>query len=664
MATTIPLLPLSPVGFSVHLMLAEEGTGGEPFVRVAAEQPGERRYPALLKSETGAVVARLVLQLPGDEPDPLSDQAEGAPGAALEARWDAARRDLEALAAAPRHFPSLVLPASEQRPEVPALLPPTFYCPVPGELFPVPCPGCLAPLRTCRDDAILARAELPLYSVSSRRFLYCTGDHGEGAGRRFYSPESLPGEPREKGVGGVGDLRRELAAALDRRAREAHAPAIEHLPCASCTEAGSCLGAGGRGGASAPRWVLFNRHDSPFLLTHPHHGSFEGLLDRLGGRPLDGDRSPDLGLLFSPAGSGVDAVEVLALKLAAFRQLVRAVKEYYRILGLPHLDLHPAQIGVDECAPGEELPRLWSFQVKLLGTSSARLRKLDAGVEVVSPPPRLQLPYSSPAVRASYLIGRRRGELVLDRLEPVDGNSWRIFGNLVDPDGIYPRPVPGDWILLTWPEGVLAASERTTAARPAPAEPAERERPYLLSTEPVVLAAATARKLENARGMRIQRVAYRVYPRLGISDDLHSLGALLLRAVLVNDRQDLGIVESIAAEPETDLESLLRRHGPALTSANVFFQEHDRAPGRPNAIPGDLWQETLGLALRLLATERRAETGGDDPQARLHQLWLAVGSLLRRLRLILFYRQPVHLEIRSVISELLADETPGRGGVL
>ncbi len=651
MPTTIPFLPLSPLGFSVHLVLAEAGAGGDPFVRVADQQPGERRYPALLKSETGTVVARLMLQLPGEEPDPLLDEAGEVAGPVTEARWDAARRDLEALSAAPRHFPGLVLPAAGERPAVPAVLPPTFFCPVPGALFPVPCPGCLGPLRTCRDDAVLARAELPLHAVSSRRFLHCPGCRAGGGAPRFFSgQERVPEELREKGVGGLDDLRRELAAALDRREPAATPP--EHLPCASCPQAGPCLGAGD----AAPRWVPFNPHDSPYLLTHPHHGSFEGLLDRLGGRPLEGDRSPDLGLLFSPAGSGVDAVEVLALKLAAFRQLVRAVREYYRIVGLPHLDLHPAQVGVEERAPGDELPRLWSFQVKLLGTSSARLLRFDDGVEILRPPPHLRLPYSSPRVRASYLVGRRRGELVLERLEPA-GEGWRIVGDLFDPDGIYPEPAAGDWIVLTWPGGTLADGECSTAARLAPG--AGSGLPHRLSTEPVALAAATARKLEGARGLRLPRVAYRVYPRLGAGDDLYSLGALLLRAVLVNDRQDLGIVEELAASPEADLEGLLQRHGEALASANVFYQESDRVPGRPNAIPGELWRQTLEVALGLLSAESTAQSGGDDPQARLHELWLTAGSLLRRLQLILFYRQPVHLEIRSLISELLAEAPEG-----
>jgi hypothetical protein len=180
----------------------------------------------------------------------------------------------------------------------------------------------------------------------------------------------------------------------------------------------------------------------------------------------------------------------------------------------------------------------------------------------------------------------------------------------------------------------------------------------------VQLQAKTARKLEKARGLRIPRVAYRVYPHLGIEDDLYSLGVLLLRSLLVNDRQDLGVVEKIAAAaaeaaPQFDLEALLERHGASLSSTNVFFQETDRLPGRPNAIPDDLWRETLEVALGLLRApaQRDASSAERDSQTRLDRLWLTLGGLLRRLQLILFYRQPVHLEIRSLISELLAEET-------
>jgi hypothetical protein len=433
-------LPLTRGAFSIHLVVDEEGAEGDGFARAGGDLPGERRYLALLQSETGAVAARMTLQLPSEDLAPLLEEEEGLSGPQLEARWEAARRDLETLAAAPQHFPRLVLPAGEEASAVADLLPPMFFCPVPQRFFAVPCPACLGALRTCRDDSLLAGADLPLYSASSTRLLYCPAGHEDDEPTRFYFVEGdVPEELAGKGVSPLSDLRQQLAAALDRRAESEEAVPAESLPCASCPEAGPCLGAGdgGKGATAkapkvptAPRWALFNRHDSPFLVTQPSGEPFESLLDRLGGRPLDGDRSPDLGLLFSPAGSGVDAVEILTLKLAAFRQLCRAVGQYYRILGQ-----HECQeiISIDEYAK----KRLSLFKIFIIidGYSfnyfdrpQARIRHRDPAPPVLFEAP-LQLaggasllPARPPAGRVRVRApgaGRRAERGLADRRQPV-----------------------------------------------------------------------------------------------------------------------------------------------------------------------------------------------------------------------------------------------------
>jgi hypothetical protein len=162
------------------------------------------------------VLDRLLVELPGEEREeaPFPDE-EALSNRALEEEWEAARRDRERLLAAPDRFPALVLPAAEPGGEAP-LLPPLWFCPAAGRLFPIACPRCRGPLRTCRDDARLAAAGLPVYSTTAARFLCCPacGEGGEGedgaAEPRFWAGPAA----EARGLAGVAtleDLRRELA---------------------------------------------------------------------------------------------------------------------------------------------------------------------------------------------------------------------------------------------------------------------------------------------------------------------------------------------------------------------------------------------------------------------------------------------------------------------
>ncbi|MCP4659531.1 MAG: hypothetical protein GY856_29345 [bacterium] len=682
-ATTVQLLPLSPAPFSVHLVLAEKGSDGEVFVRVGGESSGARSYLALLMSETGVVLDRLVLKLPVESAAVHFPGEEVASHAVVEAKWAAAREDLRKLREAPRYFPLLVLPSAAENAAVPPRLPPSFFCPVAERFFPVPCPACLRPLSSCRDDALLAQARLPLYSATTSRFLHCPACLSRGEAPRFFigapgvPPEGdkwgVAGELAEKGVGGIDTLRAQLAATLERLAAKGAPPGGEiRLPCVTCPQVGPCLGAGLKGKrakAGAARWIVFNFYDSPYLLTRLAAVPFDRFVELLGGRPGESDQPAGPGYLFAAEGSGIDAVEVLALKLVLFLQLVRALREYYRLLGLPHLDLHPAHIAVEPGSQGDQLPHLWSFQVKLLGTSSSRLQRLGSGVEVVLPPREPQVPFCSPALRDSCLIQPRTAELVLDRLVPEKGEAgrFRLVGKLADPNGIFPPPSACDRLRLSWPRDLLGAPERSAVARPDPQDSGAGSAALSITTEPLALGELSAQQVGQVRGLRIPDVRYRIYPALGVAEDVYSLGVLLLRTLLVNDRQDLGaleeVVAAIGARNRTDsveaaLASVLAEHSGVLAESNVFFQEADRVAGRPNSIPDELWRETLLFAFRLIA--RGPGLGLPDEGAsdavHLEAVFKSAEDLLRRLNNILFQRQAVHMEIHSVIGELLAEE--------
>jgi hypothetical protein len=631
----VRLLPLDASPFGVYLL---RGPGSD-FLQAGTEPGRTRTYRAELRSDTGAVLDRLIVKLPGEErEETLFPDNEPLSNGELEAQWAAVHADLQRLVGATDGLPELVLPPTA------GFLPPLFFCPTANWLFPIPCPRCGGALHTCRDDAFLTAAGLPPYTTTSARFLACP---------TCAEPQFWTGTPDEaRGLPATASLD-ELRAAL-------------------------------KSTDTPPKgWTVFNLHDEPYLITRMAPVPFDDFVARLGGGGVEGDDQEGTGTLFAAEGSGVDAVEILTLKLAAFLQTVHALRQHWLLLGRPHLDLHPGHLAVEPGPRSGYLPDLWSFRVKLLGPSPGRMAQLAPGIEVPLPPPVPRAPFAARSVREARLAGPSSGELLIERVLPEKiaekgEGAWRIEGTLLDPHGFYPPPGPRDWVQIAWPREPFG-NLRTSVARVDP-RVAPQSVEMAVITEPLPLDPALAKRLGRAGGFRVPGVRYRIYPLLGVPEDLWSLGALLLRLMLVNDGQALAALEPLLeAVPQGAVSELrgprrtvekvlagaLEAAPERLAKENLFHRAIDRTPGRPNAIPDDLWLRVLHLALRLAARDASfgltPEPGGTfawndaNPAAHLDEVLAEGEDLLRQLSAILFQRQLVHAEIREVIAELLRE---------
>jgi hypothetical protein len=199
-----------------------------------------------------------------------------------------------------------------------------------------------------------------------------------------------------------------------------------------------------------------------------------------------------------------------------------------------------------------------------------------------------------------------------------------------------------------------------------------------VTSEPITVDAALAKRLQKAGGLRLGLVRYRVYPRLGVDEDCYSLGVMLLRTLLVNDRQDLDAVFATvtnALRQSRGAQPTARRPGQlvdeavkaaavssplVLSKANIFYREADRDPSRVNAVPDEAWQASLHLAFALLDSRLAGWSSGEasvtDP-APLDRALREGEAALRSLLGVLFRRQIVNAEIQGVIAELLAETT-------
>jgi hypothetical protein len=381
----------------------------------------------------------------------------------------------------------------------------------------------------------------------------------------------------------------------------------------------------------------------------------------------DGGANEQIELLFSCDGSGMDAVEMLTLRLTALHQAARALREHYRLFDRAHLDVSSESLTVALGDPAPGLPSLWSYRVRLDPTSALDVLELGPGVVVTIPPDDPVAPFFSPSIRDFLLTGHRTGELKVDRLTSEPNGMWRIEGELIDPRGVFPKPGPEDWAKLTWAEdpGDLGVLEAVARIDPREANGNGGGR-MALTTEPLSMAEKAADRVQRAGGVIVPNVTYRVFPSFGPSDDLFSLGMVLFLCVLVNDTHDLGLVTDdlgiLGLEQRRDGDWLEAAHEQVARNPDgwgpnaVFFDAVDRSGDRPNLIPDDLWFEILAFGFRMVSAAPDLVKENESGAVLFARVEAELAGMVRLLRRLLFDRQALNLEIQTVIAELLSEE--------
>lgn len=698
---TARLLPPgdAPSPFGLHLVLgplaggAEEGPVPLPL---SSDEGASRVYLGALKGDADSVVELVAVKLlPNVLPEALSESSSRPTNRTLLERYAAERERLRSLRAEIPWFPRLLQPDGGPDATLPALL----YDKPSRSFFVPPCASCGRPLELLDDEAFLRERRLPSHLETLHRLVGCPSCATTDRVIAVFSYDPVPAAA-DVPVGGPEELLKGLARALVRDWDEEQ---VKAFPSRACAE--EALRLRREGGASlgdfAARWSPFSFCPSPFLVTGLSPVKWDEWTDFVGGRTeaelvpgaapesleaescrrrvewLRETLPPTGRFLYGHDGTGVDAVEVLYLKMTAFRQLAAAVLAFYRATGQPHLDLHPGHVLLDSYGAGSALPALWTFEVRLHGLASAT-KTSSFGVEVVVPPFEPMFPYAAPEILEFRLAARRPGDVYLSEIEPADaGLGFRVEGRLSDPNGLFPKPEEPDWIHVTFPDEALGLGIDALVVRRKPDLPATYEELTFVS-EPVDLDDAAVKRLRRSFGVRLPGARYKVYPRFGAPSDLHSLGVLLLRALSGGERTDFPLVlqsvqraataavrtkegdalsrlkAALAGEPAT--ESLFER-------SRVFWKDEDRVPGRPNAIPPALFERSVLLGLRLvtrIAGFSLATAPGDfvpeDPTGRVEQALRETDEIVAELRSLLVHRQPLHFEIQDVLAELLAEE--------
>jgi len=354
-----PFLTLSDSGRFSRVLLARVAMGPTPLRTVA------------LKMRRGA---------------PRSAET-APPNPAVDERWDRELATLRAVSS-----PEVVR-FLDPGPESDRVGPVTFCRKMRLAFHPL-CPECMAPLRDCRDDALLRSSGLPAYSEGSTRFLYCASCAAKrGDGSAIYYGDTAQAGTGSAEVRDWNRLARDGGAILRASiSAEARDRLMREFPCYGCAHRDQCYSEASDGSSpvlAESRLMPLSPFDLQAIPMEVLPLRYDEFADLLGGASWEEVRARALS---EPGGAGrasvlatLDAafsspllwihgndrtgrlpLEILRLKLALFGQAARGLKAVHEAAGRALLDLGPSSVMVDLGGSGSDLPALWSFRAKMI----------------------------------------------------------------------------------------------------------------------------------------------------------------------------------------------------------------------------------------------------------------------------------------------------------
>ncbi len=590
----------------IELTYDQEGRTVAPGNRGASfAQIGQGPYSFVLRARSSSGDIALKIQL------------EESPGANPEA-IDRFKREFEALTRYGGEEPGLVavepLPGFEGA-DGPPLFEPLVLCREKGILFHLPCPNCMRvhTLAGCRDDEILKAAGLTPFTLSNERFLWCSACGREQPA--FYTRRAFKGPgPVEDFVG----LVRALKSVVDRGADDAPIPSellsglSSEFPCQTCEHRAACYPRGDETQALAEARLvplsLNEFHAWPLPLCQLKFDEAADLLS--GAHPSElvkrhaktwstpavrrmKDEVLELGTPRTPE-------ESMAAKLDLFVQAAHSVHRLHTMSGLPHLGLSPSHLLVQIKEQTAPMVRLVAPE------SAARIMGLN------QPPRALEPPFAAPELVENSFGREFAARVLVQKVWSGPGNTF--FAAEVQSDAGSPELLnEKDQIKLKLN---IPGWEDTEIWAHALSGQAENEG-LSVATTPADLDESQVNDLKSAKGQAALFGTVTLYRDFGVPFDIHALGMLLFRTLLVNELQSWERVQAELVDPlKSSLELFAATHQDAGLAdfKEMLYQELEREPcsrladpinlrNRPDdcnadLVPRDAWHRLLTIGLQ------------------------------------------------------------------
>ncbi|TAK06654.1 MAG: hypothetical protein EPO39_08395 [Candidatus Manganitrophaceae bacterium] len=376
-------------------------------------------------------------------------------------------------------------------------------------------------------------------------------------------------------------------------------------------------------------------------------------------------------------------LEVFWLKWNLFIGLCRRIQSIHQENQRPFLNLQPAHLPVQLSESTEDfLPARWVFS---LDTSHLQLADrfapptmpADARAQLFSPPPDAHPLYTAPLLRQQGIEQRETATVLIrsmERMRASGGNEIRaiVQAQLVSEQLRSSDYSQGDLFLITLslPEAE-AEPVRIWAGKRASAE-----RGILLDGTIEPVSPPVWGQFEKAKQKVFARAEVVIYKSLHLPCDLYSLGMILFRGLLVNERQDLATVHKVITRTaenlgpilpsleDRDRKPLLRRlrflfqkEGAALSKEALLYRPSDNAG---ESIPDDLWIEALLIGFRLLRNQ--AEYDPNEPGTFMERIAAEGAHLSDRIKMELFGSRRRNREILEACDLIRKELSEVRNG--
>ncbi len=340
-----------------------------PFLAICENEPTSRLVEAEIVSDAGFRIKRVFLLIQKDEYAAGSDDLWPVVNEDIDKAWQRAYKIFcgrESGEAAPVIFRDQVGDDGRLAPYRPL-----FYCRRTQRFFHPPCPECGNPLELCMDDSLLVKNNLPAYSSSLSRYLYCEKCYLKKCAENpeasvFYVKNRKGGEP--SGLADFHDLVLGFGGLLKKGAG---------LPCQECEHAGECFENGSSAEERIVAFSFFPFHMMAFEAPSVHAGDFISLLSGASleevARKLElrGEIGRKICLESLSFGKRMFLFEndrrlfheILYLKLSFLGEFAKTLFEHVRLLRYPDLKISLDGIWVKLDQKNSMLPAFWNFGI-------------------------------------------------------------------------------------------------------------------------------------------------------------------------------------------------------------------------------------------------------------------------------------------------------------
>lgn len=690
------------------IVLSDGGRNSRVYLgRITSGQPSSDRYVAI-KLQT---------------PRPPVDQPEDSGGllthTVRERRWLRELDHYRALSGSEQGFTPLHFieraPERSGQADRPRPWPPLLYCNQ-RRIFFQPLSATGQPLSTCRKDDMLASVGLAPFSESSESYLCNMADADAGAAPIFYQPtrEGQPIHPAAQTFEACLAAQKQIPG-LPGAAAPSLASSEEILQfarlagsfgCLSCPERETCYPSG----PYAQRLEPFAFEDSNALvmdLNRYHYDEFCDILGKINwkefqARHLGAGASAGQELrlrdaeallatgqqyLFDSDSGGLDALEIFKLKWSLFTQTCKAVGEYHRRCGVAHLRIEPRHVMVQAEAQGEFLPTLWQFRARLISLGSAPLEtRPEEGEkeEILALPMNSNPIYDAEIIRNSSFGVIQRGGFILKSVEAAKEEGKFVVKAEIQHDGIGMPWMSGKDRIKVILRNIVGLPPNLAFMSLLDPDHAFSQTSLNVRSQPISLKPPQVEGLKRIANVKIHNAGFVLYPLFHVPCDLFSLGMLLFRTLIVNDKQGIGDVSLAIEQLKQEIGALStleweegqeheflgallegqRRQNLAevFDRSQIFFDANDRYKDRPSAIPKSLWAEAILAGLRLVSHREGFSIclnhGDYDPRypaSKLEEAAREFEEILRKIDAELLGLSRRNAEVRAALDAVFAE---------